>query len=126
VLGTLALVTDDPDRRRAALKEGQELLRSGSIAHNHLWFYRDAMEVCLQMAEWDEVGRYAEALEDYTSAEPLPWSDFFIARGRALAAYRQGERTQSTMQELRRLCDEAERVGLTVALPKLEAALSGA
>ncbi|MCZ6731347.1 MAG: AAA family ATPase [Gammaproteobacteria bacterium] len=126
VLGTLALVTDDPDRRRAALKEGQELLRSGSIAHNHLWFYRDAMEVCLQMAEWDDVGRYAEALEDYTSAEPLPWSDFFIARGRALAAYGQGERTQSTMQELRRLRDEAERAGLTVALPKLEDALSGA
>ncbi len=91
-LGALALVTDDPTQRRSALKEGQELLRSGATGHNYLWFYRDAIEVCLQIGEWDEVVRYTDALDDYTSAEPLPWSDFFIARGRALAAFGRGQR----------------------------------
>ena len=77
----LALVTDDPDQRHLALKEGRELLLGDSVGHNYLWFYRHAMEACLQMAEWDEVQGYATALEDYTSTEPLPWSDVFIARG---------------------------------------------
>lgn len=26
-----------------------------------LWFYRDAMEVCLKLKRWDDVGRYANA-----------------------------------------------------------------
>ena len=30
------------------------------------------------------VERYAAALEEYTRSEPLPWADFFVARGRAL------------------------------------------
>jgi hypothetical protein len=54
----------------------------------------------------------------------LPWSDFFFARGRALAAFGRGDRGDITMHELQRLRDEAERVGLEVAIPALEEALS--
>ena len=122
----LALATDDPDQRHSALKEGQELLVGKSISHNHLWFYRDAMETCLDMAEWDEVEGYAAGLEDYTRAEPFPWSEFVIARGRALAAFGRGSRDNATMQELRRLRDEAERLRFKFALPALEKALSTA
>lgn len=43
--------------------------------------------------------------------EPLPWSDFYIARGRALAAYGEGARDEGTVLTLRSLRDEAERVG---------------
>lgn len=123
VLGALALVTGNPDERRSTLKEGEELLRSSAFGRNFLWFYRDAMEVCLQMAEWDEVNRYAQALEEYTSAEPLPWSDFFIARGRALSAFGRGKRDDATTKELKRLRDEAERLGFNVAIPALDEAL---
>ncbi len=122
-LGTLALVTDAPDERHLALKEGQALLLGDSVSHNYLRFYRDAMETCLQMAEWDELERYAAALENYTYDEPLPWSDFYIARGRALAAFGRGSGDEATMQELQRLRDEAERVGLKGAIPALEEAL---
>ena len=36
---------------------------------------------------------------------------FFVARGRALAAYARGKRDRATLQELQQLRDEAARVG---------------
>ncbi len=126
VLGTIALVTEDPERRRSALEEGESILRSGAVSHNHFWFYRDAMEVSLRMGDWGEVERYATALEDYTRPEPLPWCDFFIARGRALAAFGSGQRNPEILAELQRLRDEANRVGLKTALPAVDEALSEA
>ena len=50
--------------------------------------------------------------------------DFFIARGQALSAHGRGDRSQPLKDELRGLRDEAERVGLRLDLPALEAALS--
>lgn len=123
-LGVLALVTRNSERRRSALCEAEELLRGGSVSHNSLSFYPDAMETCLQTGQWDEVDRYAQALEDYTRAEPMPRSDLSIARGRALADFGRGKRDDATIQKLQRLRDEAERANLTVAIPALDKALS--
>jgi hypothetical protein len=125
ILSALALATDDGEERAAALAEGAAVLRAGSPSHNHFWFHRDAMEVALVLSEWEDAERHATALEDYTRAEPLPWSDFYVARGRALAAHGRGRRDDVTLAELRRLRDEAERVGLRVALPALDQALAG-
>ena len=124
-LGALALVSDDPEQRRRALDEGAEILRQDCVSHNYFWFYRDAMEASLEGADWEGVERYATALEDYTRPEPLPWTDLFIARGRALADYGRGKRDDTTIQELKRLRDEAERVGLKSAVPALDRALAG-
>ncbi len=66
------------------------------------------------------------ALGDYTRSEPLPWCDFFIARGRALAAFGQGRCDPEILAELRRLREEAERNGFTTALAALDAALDAA
>jgi hypothetical protein len=82
------------------------------------------MEVSLEMEEWDEIDRYAQALEDYTRAETLPRCDFFISRGRALAAHGREIPDHETEAELRRLYDEAGRAGLIIAQPTLEVALS--
>ena len=90
VLGALALTTDDAEVRREALAEGERLLRAGSVAHNHFRFYRDAIDASLRAGEWDEAERLAAALEDFTRPEPLPWTDFYVARGRALAAWGRG------------------------------------
>ena len=124
VLGTLALITRDANRRHAALSEGEELLHGNNVSHNFLNFYRDAIETCLEMAAWDEVDRYAQALEDYTSAEPLPLVDFYIARGRTLAEFGRGGRDDAATGTLQRLHDDAERAGLSVAKQALEKALS--
>jgi tetratricopeptide (TPR) repeat protein len=124
-LGALALASDDPTARQAALEEAEELLRAGAVSHNHLLFPRDAIEVYLEAGNWDRVERSAAELEQYTRSEPLPFADFYIARGRALAASgrRQSDMTEFAA-ELERLRDEGERLGLRVALPGINTAIN--
>jgi class 3 adenylate cyclase/tetratricopeptide (TPR) repeat protein len=126
LLGTLARITDDPEERRAALAEAEALLAAGSVSHNFLWFYYEAIETALNTGEWAAAERYAAALESYTRPEPLPWADFHVARGRALAAFGGGARDDDTIAGLRRLRDAAERAGLQLMLPALQAALADA
>ena len=115
-LGVWAHITTDPDRRNWALREGEAQLQTRSLSTNYLHFYQLAMEVSLSAQDWSGVERYAALLEDYTRVEPLPWSDFFIARGRALADRGQGVDDQTTRASLLQLRDEAQRVGLITAL----------
>lgn len=126
VLGTLALVSEDAETSRAALAEGEEILAGDCVGHNYFGFYPNAMEVALRHSDWPAVEHYAAALETYSRAEPLPWSDFFAARGRALAAFHQGDRSSASIEELSRLTDVARAVGLCLHLKALEAALSTA
>ena len=123
LLGDLALATDDMDERRAALVEAERLLAAGSVSHNQLWFYPVAIETSLECRKWREAERCADLLEAYTRLEPLPWADFHVARGRALAAVGAGRRDDPTRAELTRLRAEAARVGLVSALGAIEAAL---
>jgi uncharacterized protein HemY len=126
VLGWLALYTDDADERRAALAEGEAMLTAGGlVSHNYLLFYRAAIEAALNTGDWDAAERYAAALNDYTRPEPLPLIDFYIERGRALAAWGRSPRDAAAVERLERLQPEAERAGLRAALPAIEAALAG-
>ena len=86
ILAHLAVTTDDPSERREALAEGEAILRKGAVSHNHLWFFRYAIDAALSDHEWDAAERYAASLDDYTRPEPLPWASFFIRCERALAA----------------------------------------
>jgi class 3 adenylate cyclase len=124
ILGLTAWASDDPGARRAALAEGEALLEQGSLAHNHLWFRRYAIEAALVAGDPDEALRQAEALERYTVAEPLPWSTFLAARGRALAAHMRNPRDPGIRAELVRLRDEVARLELRVLLGPLDAALA--
>ena len=123
LLASLALFTDDDAERRAAVAEAEALLAAGSVSHNYFFFYRAAIETALATEDWCAAERYAAALEDYTRAEPLPFADFVIARGRALAAWGRGERDATAVERLRGLRGHAERAGLRDALVALEAAL---
>jgi class 3 adenylate cyclase/tetratricopeptide (TPR) repeat protein len=124
ILGTAALITDDDGARREALAEGDALLAAGVVFHNHLLFGRDAIEVCLEMGDWERADRYTLALEAYTRAEPLPWSDFFVARGRALAAVGREGFGSHHRPTLQRLVQDAERSGYLIALQALRKALA--
>ena len=125
ILGPLALALSDPSERRQMLgaKRGNHS-QPGCVAHNQLRFYPDAIDVALELGEWDEAQRYAAALEDFTRAEPLPWSDFFAARGRALVALGRGCVDDSTKPELERLEAEGRRLDYRIALPPIEQALA--
>ena len=126
LLGFFAALTDDPAARDAALEEAEEMLGKGSLAHNFLGVYKFAMDANLRAGDWDAVERYATKLEDYTRAEPVPSSEFYIARGRALAAHGRFGGDSATTAELKRLRDEAKRIGLKTPLPEIEAALGSA
>src|SRR5690606_5007739 len=116
-------VTRDADKRARALADGEEWLRSGPHSHNSLYFYRDAIDVCLHTGDLDGVDRYASALDAFMQAEPLPWASFIAARGRILAAHARGARSAEHMTRLRRLLDQARTTGLALAARALAAAL---
>lgn len=119
-LGALALASADPTVRQAALAEGEALLRAGAVSHNHFLFRRDAIDACLISGDWEGAERSAAALEDYTRSEPLPFSDFYIARARALAAHGAHRSNPELLAaELDRLCEDGERLGLRVALSEI-------
>jgi tetratricopeptide (TPR) repeat protein len=122
-LGCLARATDDGNERMAAIEEAEMLLASGVVGHNYIWFYREAMEGALERGEWSEACRFADAMEDYTSAEPLPWSDFVVDRARAVAAAGEGRRDEDLATELARLRDLAVSVGFKDALKAIDNAL---
>jgi tetratricopeptide (TPR) repeat protein len=123
VLGCHARIADDSQTRKRALDEGESILRKGCASHNYFWFYRDAIEVCLNTGDWNAVERYAAALENYTRVEPLPWSDFFVARGRVLAAWGRELRDDALIATLRQLSGEAHRIGIELAGRELDDAL---
>ena len=126
LLADIALATEDVEERRAALAEGEALLRNGGVGHNYFEFYGVAIDTSLKSRNWEEAERYAAALEDYTRQEPLSLCDFLIARARALAAVGRGRWDAEITTELQRLRAEAERIGLTTALPALDEALGAA
>jgi DNA-binding SARP family transcriptional activator len=124
VLAAIALVNDDEAVRREALAKGEAQLALGCVSHNYFHFYQMAIDVAHQLGEPAEMLRYADALERYTAAEPLPWTDFVIARGRALARHARQERDAVLDADLRALRDNALRLDLRNALPGIEAALA--
>jgi class 3 adenylate cyclase/tetratricopeptide (TPR) repeat protein len=122
VHSALARAVEAKDECRRLLAEGEELLERGAVGHNHLWFYRDAIEAML--AAGDAVGarRYADMLEEYTRAEPLPWSQLFTARGRALARALETRTDDAACGELARIRAELQHAGFQAFLSQLEEA----
>jgi tetratricopeptide (TPR) repeat protein len=114
-----SLVQDDGERRRL-LAAAERLLAEGCIGHTHLEFYPVAIDIALVQHEWSEAERYANALEDYTRAEPLPWSRFYVARGRSLAGAGRGSSDRARLAELR---EEALALGYVAAVPAIDDAL---
>jgi len=122
--GMLAWSADDAAERTEALREGEALLAVSAISHNHFLFRASAIELMLEQREWDGADHHCDLLEGYTAREPLPWSDFLIARGRALARFGRGERGTELRAILVELREAAARSEFNVALPALDSALA--
>lgn len=115
ILGMLALAETDEECRRHALREGERLLATGSVSHNHFHFRQLAMETALAHDDLDAVARHADALERFTRDEPLPWAAFFIDWGRGLV-----EARRNPGVSLATLIDRARAASLLTALGPLE------
>jgi ATP/maltotriose-dependent transcriptional regulator MalT len=119
ILGHLAVTTEDPIERQTALAEGEQILRKGAVSHNHLWFFRYAIDASLESRDWDGAEHYSAALEEYTRPEPLPWASFFVRYGRAVGSHGRCRPRQETTCKLGELSAEAERFGIGPALGAL-------
>jgi tetratricopeptide (TPR) repeat protein len=122
--GDLARAAQDSGERAQALHEGEALLDAGAVSHNHFWFGSIAIEAAFEQEDWDGIEYYCARLERYSAPEPLPWSDLVIARGRALARFGRGERSEALRTILSELRGTAARAEFNAALPALDAALA--
>ena len=117
VLGLKARISDDARDREHCRAEAETLLAQGCVGHNSIGYYRYAIEDALARCEWWRGLEHAGALESYTAAEPLPYSDFLIARGRLLVKLASRPDDSVLHEELARLIAEAERVVWPIAWP---------
>ncbi len=124
ILGALAHATDDPEESRRCLEEGEHILDAGSPAHNHVFFYREAIEISLEAHDWTGALRYADRLESKFREEPFPFVDCIVARARVLAAVGQGRREPTLRSQLHQLLDTARASHFGLRIPALEAALA--
>jgi hypothetical protein len=123
-LSALSRAVENRGECNRLLLEGEELLRGGAVGHNHLWFYRDAIEAMLAAGDAAGALRYVAALENYTLPEPLPWSKLFIARGRAIAGALQHPSDEAVQRDLARVRAALLAAELKAFLPPVEVALA--
>ena len=98
--GLLGLIETERSAREAALAAGEALLARGAVGHKHCFFRRYAIEAALLAEEWDAAEAHAAALARRTAAEPLPYSDLIVARGRILARMGRGTARDEDVGEL--------------------------
>ena len=106
-------VTHDRDEQRRIAREAEAMMRNRSNLMPYLWFYRDAIEAALDIADWTAVDHLTHGLEQYIAVEPLPWSQFLIRWSRVLAAYGQSRdesRRAALAFEIRQLLAFARRL----------------
>ena len=78
-----------------------------------------AIEACLAARDWAGMERYADALAKGMVEEPIPVTEFVVAR--AVAAAGRGGKDEA---ELRRLIEQARAVKWRLMLPALEEVLA--
>jgi tetratricopeptide (TPR) repeat protein len=122
VIGALSRAVEDPGERASLLSESKAMLARGAVAHNHLWFYRDAIECLLSAGDAEGTLEYVSRLQAYARAEPLAWADLFAARGRVLAAVLRGGINEALRGELVRVRNALASAGLVAFLPAVDAA----
>lgn len=121
---TKAAVQDDRAAALDDLAAGEALLQPGVPAHNHFFYRRTAIDVCLHWRNWDEAVRHADALEAYVGAESTGWTRQVVAAARGLAARGRGEagaEVEGVLEAARRLAGE---IGMVRSAAVLDAALT--
>jgi hypothetical protein len=95
------------------------------VSHSYFEFYSNAIEAGLQERDWASVRRYADKLEAYTSAEPLPYTNLLIKRARLLADVGEKGMRKASRADLEALLAECQRMNARTPLAAIEQALSG-
>jgi DNA-binding SARP family transcriptional activator len=126
LLSALARATDDPKRHTAALREGEALLKDGSVSHSYFEFYDNAVEVSLDKQMCSEARRYTHALRQYTQEEPVPWTELVIERATLLVDIGEGNATAATMERLEALLARCKQLDANSMVPRIERTIAEA
>ena len=118
--GARALMAERAGDLHGILADGERSLH-GAPAHCHFWYRREAITALLEHGEWDSACWQADKLAEFTSAEPVPFAEFEIARARALADVGRGNADRATLLECRK---RAAAMHLPYAFALLDAALA--
>jgi class 3 adenylate cyclase/predicted ATPase len=86
ILGLFQRMATDSRSRERYAAEARTLLEQGCVAHSQIAYYRLALEDAIARHEWPRALEYVGAMAAYTRREPLPYTDFLMARGRTLVA----------------------------------------
>jgi hypothetical protein len=122
--GRLGRVADSAEERAAHLGAGEALLKNTGLAHNYLWFYRDAMEACLAARNWSCALHHAALLERMFQIEHLPWVKLMVERARAIAAAAESGNDAAAKARLRTVRATAVAAGNGWALTGIDQALT--
>ncbi|MBM3583070.1 MAG: hypothetical protein FJX36_01195 [Alphaproteobacteria bacterium] len=123
VLAWAALLSDDAAEAQGFLDEGEALLDAGSLSHNHIFFAAAAIDAAIARGAWTGVVRFADRLDRYAAREPAGYSDFLIARWRALARWGGGDRSAEAREQLGRVLNQAKATGTIRGRAEVERAL---
>ena len=123
VLAVCAELSDDAKQRTAYLQEAERILDSGCVSHNQFHFARTAIDLGLQLSDWEAVERYALRLDAYTADQALEWPNYMIARGRALIARENGDHSEECRNQIQQLRNSGEQAGLRLVLSALESGM---
>ena len=124
VYGRLARAASTSEERAKCLAEGERLLKDTTLAHSHLWFYRDAIEASLTAREWAPALKYASSLEDAFRTEPLPWVELVVERARSIVAAMQKSKDKVTTTRLEQVRATATAAGNGWLLGGIDQALT--
>ena len=122
--GVCALIETDREARLRWLEAGERQLALGCVSHNHVQLPEVAIDALLEIGDCDGVERQCALIRAYTANEPLPMSEFVVARGLGLARFARGEHGADLLDELRRLRSSAAQMEANTFLPALDAAIA--
>ncbi|MEC4766461.1 AAA family ATPase [Halomonas sp. CUBES01] len=128
VLGTRALLEDDPEVRLATLQQGEALLNTGCVGHNGYRFLVAAAEVCLLDDRPATARHYARRLTQLMAAEPCAWGEHHRELIEAHADWLELELEKGkesdkavVLDTLRACWRRGEAAGLLMTMPSLAA-----
>ncbi len=122
ILGFLAQYTSDAEESQRCLDDARRILELGCPAHNHVFFYRPAIDLSLRLGGWEDAERYADLLESKFSEETVPLVTFTVERARTLAAAGRGVRDAALLARLENIAAQARDAHAYAWVPELERA----
>lgn len=124
VLASGAVLADTADEARALLERGEVILKSGAVAHNHFYFRRFAIDVLIELEDWDQVRYHAKELAEFVGEEATELTEFVVNRALALADWAEGNRSEATRAALAAAFEWADKQKLAPMAPVFGEALA--